>query len=602
MKILTFIWFLLFCLVGLIHADETIDHDKIKVGKKGSGNDFLLETRDGGFFKKSYEGDWFFSKDGTIQKKLGSGSGSGGGENYNNAFTDAQNANAEDGTTGWTASAGTFDVTTSDPLEGDRSFIWTPAAQNDTLDSPVLNFDRDVFRGRSCQAHFEYKGGDTNLGLQVINGDDEVIGIFRDSNGENKLPAHSITGIESVFFLCPSAADILADADKGNLRFRIINLGVTASALIKFDKNYAGTLIGLAEVVLPDVLSARVNGATAAIISQSSEFIESVVRNSAGSYTFTFKAGIFSVIPGVDITANGTNARIGSTGTITTSGFTAYIFAYNNVGEDFPFTVTVTKQGADAKQSIQGYKPIPKIWENNNEFGGYYDTTTTINGQWPSTWTGAGTVSKSGTGLNTKTINITSMGLTSTPNCVVGNGYSSINDTANYRITGSSATSLQFSTATGGTASDVGFNFSCTKTGVDFKMPTVTPIFAGQVISSWSELNSKNMRVEACSFSQGGGVVSYASTDECGSWLDACGGENSNLRTQCNFKSGIWSGTPICIPQNDINDQNSTVTHQNMIVMYGVNTTSFTVSRHNSNTGSSTNTIPMAHIICFGKR
>ena len=41
-------------------------------------------------------------------KDIGSGSGSGGGENYNNALTSDDNPNAEDGTTAWTSSGGTF--------------------------------------------------------------------------------------------------------------------------------------------------------------------------------------------------------------------------------------------------------------------------------------------------------------------------------------------------------------------------------------------------------------------------------------------------------------------------------------------------------------
>ena len=167
-------------------------------------------------------------------KKVGSGSGSGGGENFNNGFGDDDNANAEDGATVWVNSGGgTFGATSTDPLEGEQSFTYTPSAQNDYIESATLNFDRDVFKSRSCEARIEYIGGDENLSLKILDANSDVL-------GEEILPALNIAGQHSVFFICPSDADIMGDANKGNLRIRIENTGASASPLIKWDNSYLG--------------------------------------------------------------------------------------------------------------------------------------------------------------------------------------------------------------------------------------------------------------------------------------------------------------------------------------------------------------------------
>ena len=200
----------------------------------------------------------FKSKVGANFKKFGSGSGSGGGENFNNGFGADDNANAEDGTAGWTnVGGGTFAATSVDPLEGEQSFTFTASAQNDYVESGVLSFDRDVFRGQSCEARIEYIGGDENLSLQIVNGNATVI-------AEEVLPAHGIFGPESVFFICPNSVDIAGDANLGNLRFRVTNTGASAAPLIKFDKNYLGTLRGLIGVSFEQYTASHLVGGSTA--------------------------------------------------------------------------------------------------------------------------------------------------------------------------------------------------------------------------------------------------------------------------------------------------------------------------------------------------
>lgn len=406
---------------------------------------------------------------GTSSFKAVQGGGGAGGDGINGFGVD-ENPNAESGTDGWTASAGTFDVNDTDPLEGDQSFIWTPAAQNDTLTSSVLDFDKDAFKGRACEARIEAIGGDDNLTVQVINGNNAVV-------GEKQYKAQSIAAPFSVYFRCPSQAKITADAQKGNLRLRFLNEGASASPLIKWDLSYLGTLKGLVEVVLPDSISAIVEP-TDQISSENVEGFFKTVTRSSGTITVTFEE--LENIPSYQLTIDsGASTLAQPKGVnVTTSSISWEQRDVDNilVSQDFPWSITITKSGSDAKQTAQVFYNIPKVSENLNEFNAYYDASEgtvndSVKGQEPEVI--IETVSKSGTTSRQKNFTVNTGAFSETPHCeATGNAGSVI---ASYLRASSSPTLLVFDTTSAGTSGDFDFSFECTKKGNDFKTPTVQP-------------------------------------------------------------------------------------------------------------------------------
>lgn len=528
--------------IALAATATRIKTDSVIVGSKTStaNKSLLFEKGDGvqpGFRYDQTKNKLQFAHDGSTYRDIGTGGGGGGGENFNNAFTADDNANAEDGTTGWTASAGTFETDEDDPLEGEQSFEWTPAAQNDTLDSPVLDVDKDIFKGRSCQVSIEYIGGDGNLSLKVINGDDEELASL-------ELQEHTISAVETTSFNCPSDADIVADSDKGDLRLRIENTGASASALIKFDKSYVGTLIGLSETTLPDVLSAKIDGtggASVSITSQSSEFIQSVGYIVTGRFTVTYKTGIFTQLPAIQVTPNTSahpSQRIAVIQNETLTGFEVSLI--NNTGTlvNDGFEITVTKQGADAKQAVQVYKSIPKVSENVNEFSARIQNngTASILSQ-NVTWIDS--VNQTGTG--SVDVTFVSGVFSETPSC----SGTIIDTNNNLGITSPSSSSITTNSRNvDNSAADENFDLHCTKQSTDYKLPTVQPIVVGQVTNSYAESASRNVRVESCRVNNDG-TASTAPNRLCDQWINSATRNGDNTVTIA-ITPGTFSTIPNC--------------------------------------------------------
>jgi len=534
----------------------TFRDSTLTIGKKDTVDKELIlnGTVKRGLKSNNVSGKLEFTHNGVDYKTLGSGSGSGGGgENYNNAFSPEQNANAEDGVLNWTFSGGTFEATSTDPLEGDKSFNWTPSAQNDYVDSPVLNFNKDILKGRSCQVNIEYIGGDENLGLQVINGNDEVIASFRNSNsdGENKLPKHTVTAIESVGFICPTGADILADSEKGNLRTRIINLGATSSELIKFDKNYSGTLIGLTETTLPDLLSVDVSS-TLDIINNDTSWMDNCFV-SGSDVQCNFSSGVFSTSPScnADSGSVNSNSNFCKVKAVTSSGATVHCQNSSSQASvtSEAFSLFCIKQGADAKQTVQVYKSIPKVSENINSFTARIDNSGGV-GNENTDWI-SGVASKSDTSLYT--IIFVSGLFSLSPTCSVSEYNSDTGLNSEAKISGEpSSFGLTVrtgfsSTASSFTKSPLSFSITCNRSLGDFKMPTAQPVIVGQVENSYAS-SGKQVRVEGCRVSNTGTPVTDSSL--CNSWLDSLG-DNGVGRTILNY-SGKFSSPPICtvVPQS----------------------------------------------------
>lgn len=522
----------------------------------------------------------FNNGNGGTEKGFGSGGGAGGGENYNNAFGSDQNPDAEDGTTGWTASAGSFAASTSDPLNGAASFTWTPAAQNDTLTGPTLDVDKDIFKGRSCEARIEYIGGDENLTLQVIDANNDVL-------GSEELEAYSIAGQKSVFFLCPSSTDISGDADKGDLRLRLDNEGATASAQIKFDLSYVGTLRGLTEAVLPDVLSIVVLGTDGSKVSGSDGISPS--RSSTGTYALDYTSLGLSVTPAIHIEmlAAGTQWQCSTSSNSATS---AAIECHNNsnVKVDKSFSVTLIKQGTDAKQAVQVYKSIPTTAINQNEFGFEADISSgsscVKSQEFPSS---SGVTCAYGGSTGRASLDWTALGLTNAPACTCTSRSTSGRVSCAY--TNESASGGDFNMADDTTATNGIATIKCVKTGSDFKMPTVQPLVVGSVVNSYADSAKKNVRVESCYITNSG--TPATSNDLCDTWIDSI----SDLGTGNNYiniNSSIFSSNPVCTA-NVSNDSHSV--RVNVADSNAVGVLSYTVN---------TNTLIDApfNLICVGEK
>ena len=531
-----------------------------------------------------------FSNDGAASKDIGSGTG-GGGENFNNAFTADDNANAEDGTSEWTnTGTGEFtstallsawvtstayvigDVVTesgliyicntahtsgvfatdianwdvqvgSEALEGDQSFVFIPSAQNDEVFSGLLDFDKDIFKGRGCEASLEYIGGDTNLDLLVVDGNGDILNALKgtaSTEGNNRtLPVHTISAIETVTFICPSQADIVGDSLKGDIRFKLKNVGASASALIKFDKNYKGTLQSLSETTLPDVFSATVNG-TGTITEQSGDWLASVSHTGTGQYTLNFNAGYFSTVPSLvaNINAAGFARSIAINTTTTTSALIEVRNSATHALEDRFFNIVGKKQGADAKQTVQVLKLVPKVSEHINELSLTVSTNGTVISKENVDW--ASTTTVNGTG--DYDINVNS-GIDPTAlNCVF-TGISSSDKGCTLSSLSASAIGVKCFDPTGA-AVHADVEVMCQKAGADYKTAGIQNIsLGGLTVNSYAESSQKNVRVESCFIGNAG--TPAATGPLCDSWISSISDNGVGL-FGINVISGIFSTVPSC--------------------------------------------------------
>lgn len=500
----------------------------------GVSSGFDIELRMGPSVIKwdNTEGKLKFSNDGATFKAIGSGSGGSGGENYNNGFTIDNNANAEDGAVGWSNTGGTFAVTTVDPLEGEQSFNYTPSAQNDVVESALLDFDKDILKGRSCQAQIEYFGGDENLTLKVIDGNADVLGSIA-------LPAHSISAPESIFFICPSDADIVGDANKGDLKLRIENTGASASPIIKFDRAYLGTLIGLSESALPDEFSALIAGSGTITQDNSGGVISGGSSCGVGCITVNFSG--LTVAP---ICTATTDSSTSGGSVIGFRGITS-LNIYTQIGgtlTDLPAYLKCSKAGADAKQSVQVYKSIPKVSENINFFSAYVASTGAVQAESVDWINGPCTNT-----ANLITCPYNNLNLTTQMSCTVTSVGFNDATTLDAKIVApsSSTTQVGFVVENGSATTSSDVMIVCHKNGADFKMPIVQPVIVGQVVNSYAESASKNVRVEMCK-TNNGGTPSFGSNG-CSTFIDSYTDNGAGDITM-NWKSGIWkSGTiPVC--------------------------------------------------------
>lgn len=203
-KFISFIAML--ALTGQVFAATTTSTgEKILAGKKGSSTNVTLEANTNSANKPKLIYDkvaakWKFSNDGTTSKDFGSGSGGGGGGV--NLLTSDENPGFEEGTSGWTASGGSFTLETSAPLFGAQSAIFDASALNQTLSSTAKTVVEGL-KGQNCLAMISYKysGSSGDYKLQVYDGTNVL--------AEQGLDAATIASDAYVGFGCPTTGTVL---------------------------------------------------------------------------------------------------------------------------------------------------------------------------------------------------------------------------------------------------------------------------------------------------------------------------------------------------------------------------------------------------------
>lgn len=269
---------------------------------------------------------WLSSTNGTDLKKIGSGSGTG--SIGINAFTDSQNPNAEDGIAGWTASnpatLSVIDkngVDSKKVIEGDKTFRFSPTAQNDFAKSSLISLDFYKFYNRNCEAGIEYTGGDENLEIHVIDGTGSILN--EDIPANRKIIARpDTTGSFSVKFRCPTLVEVLGNGAKGQVEFVIKNVGAQVSQVIEWDLTYLGTYRTLTDgsyqgVVLNSYAtqtqtqvrseSCKINGVGTPTTENDLclYWLSNISDNAVGDWVLNFLPSIFNQAPLCEVTSGG---------------------------------------------------------------------------------------------------------------------------------------------------------------------------------------------------------------------------------------------------------------------------------------------------------
>jgi hypothetical protein len=530
----------LFSILSFVTFGASTTDNEFKIGKGQSSGDKVIKLGELRAIRSNEtSGKLEQTEDGSTWKRVGSGSGSGTGDGIN-GFGPDDNANAEEGTTGWSNTGGAFGVTTADPLEGEQSFTFTPSAQNDVVNGPVLDFNKDKFKGRACEARIEYIGGDDNLELHVVDANGLIL---NKSEDERKLEAHTISAPKSVFFLCPTDTDIAGDANKGNLNIRVVNTGAVASPLIKWDLSYIGTLRGLVESTLPDYFTARVDS-TGTHDRENVEWLNTS-RVGTGNYTLDYSSLGLSNPPNCMVTQDVLN--IGEPfacnmvkGSVTNTGASVYCNNGGGTGAfiDLNFTVSCSKTGSDAKQSVQVYKNIPKISENINSFSARIAETSGVILESNTNWA---QVANYSAGVWTLVFN---PGVFSAPPICTATVYDTGGD-RNLRVYDSTTSDVKVVTYGGGGTSAYSFNINCMRQDSDFKMPTVQPILINQVDTS----DKSGLRLNKCVvFNKSSASLS----PECDSWVQSVARINST-EADITLKP-VFESRPLCVCGNYTGD------------------------------------------------
>lgn len=482
-----------------------------------------------------------FSNDGTVYKKVGSGAGGSG------AQTLLENGGFEDGVTSqWSSSPSATAVTGSSALDGETSASFNPSALNDYLRTDYKTIKPGLY-GNSCEARFKYTGGDAlNWSAKVETESGVTLGYYRNgSAGANVLPLHSNPGYESVFFNCPTAADIASLSTNGNVRLVIYQGTASDAAAIVVDDVHFGGLIGLVETTLPEMMSAQVITTSGTVSNESADFINGNCT-AANPTVCTFQSNVFTVAPNCTVSVGSHSSVVMAISSVTSSSISikSILSTDGNAIATMSFTLSCQKQGADAKQSVQVYKSIPKIASTINRFTAKSTSASPAvisneNADWIS-----GDGSRTGTGNFTYTFAAGTF--SAAPNCGCTPEISGGGQDYTCFISSVSSSAISIITTTNGTVVNPGngIHLWCDKGATDFTMPTVQPVVLGQVTNSTSEGSAlTNVRTETCSINNSGSSSVDTASGMCG-WVVSTNRSSAGVVTVT--YTGTFSAEPVC--------------------------------------------------------
>lgn len=530
-------------------------------------------------------GAMVFKNPGGPVKKMGSGSGGGeGGINI------VLNGKAEDGLVNWTnTGAGAFTEVyqSAKVLEGEKSFKFDSINTEDAVTSDLVTLN-DGLIGASCEARIYYKGGDANLSFELVNGNGTVL-------KTQAITPHPIASHESLFFLCPNSTDIAGDANKGKLAVRVRQSTATNAIAITFDNMYLGSLIGLVETTLPDILVGKFSGLNGAIVDDGG-FIQSITRTGLGSYIVYFKGLTVAPIVSGALVNEGNNAgavvcRVDTDATVTQVNLGCYATSGNYTDTE-NVAITIRKQSPDAKQTVQVYKSIPKIADNVNALSFSMngagavvsDTFDVIDGNCSDATAGTGYAHVCPLKLS----------VSEKMACVQGGETTAANLSTNHNPAANTISIVPRSTTNASAYQDIlntdVFTVICVKQGADFKMPTVQPVIVGQVTNSYAEAASKNVRIESCQINDNGTVT--LESVRCAPWIQSTAKLGTGI-VRFMTKSGIFSDNAECFTRTSTGNVYAQTIFRGSV-------TQFDVSNFVPNTGALAN--QGYYLLCIGAK
>lgn len=249
--------------------------DTIIVGKPGSSGPVKIKSKDGGYLKKEVGGPWLYSPDGLLEKKLGSGSGSGGSSGINLLANDS----LEDGLTpGWTSSGGTFSQQTyTNGVEGDLKYARFVASTSGQYVETTAVAIPTSFSG-GCQADFKKVNVATASQFKIQAMDTTAAIVY----AEQTIGISSWIKVPTISFPCPVAGTMV--------KLRLISL---AAGTIDFDKGYFGSNQNLVSIAQARLVGEATYSATGTpFTTTSSTFVTAMQASQSVTYSGNLSAPI----------------------------------------------------------------------------------------------------------------------------------------------------------------------------------------------------------------------------------------------------------------------------------------------------------------------
>jgi len=383
------------------------------------------------------------------------------------------NPGFENGKNSWLSSSATLTATTTaaNVLYGAASGSILISTNGGYVRTKTVAVPTALY-GQACEARVLYKGGDALTTFEVYNRDNELLGSLA-------LKALSAPGYESVFFPCPTAAQVSGDADDGFIYAQIKQTSAGTHTVMYTDSWYMGGLSMLGETTLPDVFSAKISSTGIVSLENTDLFNGNCSVASTNEFTCNFNSGLFSVAPvcvATIETPTATNGAIAMVNSVSSSVVVFETVRHDATATAYDMYVHCNKSSVDAKQSVQVYKSIPKVAQNENDFSakvtvdGSVATVDSENIDWIN-----GNCVRNGTGDSTCTFIANTFSVAPVCTATVSSAATGV-----FAIVSAvSASSVQIKTITDSVGqSNNAYFLRCSKQSTDFKMPVVQPIYS----------------------------------------------------------------------------------------------------------------------------